>query len=151
MAVKTLLIDESEFIDFNLYGIISIYSDFPMMIYHVNRAFETKFRRIEDLDVLFTKQLAFFPIFEWFDRISGQCYHIIKNLAYTLGSSENLTNLSSLFEVAPALISQYKEYNYLLKVSGEIDDEIPFHENTFMQKITKLDTTKIKTINKLIF
>jgi len=151
MAFKTLLIDESEFIDFQLYGVASGYTNSPQLIYHINRIFETQFCRSEDLDVLIEEKLTYFPVYEWEDFDSQVCYHIIKNSAYTLNNQQDFGNLATLFEVTPFLIGQFKEYNYLLRVSGEFAEEIPFTENSFIQKITKLDTEKIKHIGRLIF
>ncbi len=149
--MKTLLIEEAEFIDFQLYGIVSAYTDSPQLVYHINRCFETKFVRCTDLDVLIENQLTFYPVFEWENPQSGAYYNIIKNASYTLNSTENSGNLSSLFDVAPVLINQFKHYNFLLKVTGEEFDGLPIYENNFIQIITELDTNSIKTINRLIF
>lgn len=151
MAVKTLLIDESEFIDFQLYGIATAFSDSPQFIYNINLKFQTRFERIKDLDVLIENQMAYYPIYEWEDSSSQTYYHIVKNSAYVLNSEQNLSNLSTLFDVAPTLIPQHKEYNYFLRISQEDVDMIPIEENNFIQKITHLDTTKIKSISRLIF
>jgi len=151
MAFKTLLIDESEFIDFQLYGLVSGYTDSPQFIYHVNQHFGTQFSRCEDLDVVIEKEITYYPVFEWEDCEKQVYYHIIKNNAYTLNNPQDFSNFASLFEVTPFLIAQFKEYNYLLRISGDFSEEIPFTENTFIQQITKLETDKIKTISRLIF
>lgn len=151
MTVKTLLIDESEFIDFQLYGIATAISDSPQFIYNVNLNFDTQFIRVKDLDVLIENQMAYYPIYEWEDVSTQVYYHIVKNSAYILNSTQNFSNLSSLFDVAPVLIPQYKEYNYFLRISQEDYGEIPLQENSFIQKITLLETSKIKSISRLIF
>lgn len=151
MAVKTLLIDESEFIDFQLYGIATAFSDFTQFIYNLNLNFQTRFERIKDLDVLIENQVAYYPIFEWEDDSSQTYYHIVKNSAFVPHSNENLSNLSTLFEMAPILIPQFKEYNYFLRISQENLESIPIEENYFIQKITPLETSKIKSISRLIF
>lgn len=151
MAVKTLLIDESEFLDFQLYGIATAFSDSPQFIYNVNLNFNTRFERIKDLDVLIENQMSYYPIYEWEDSDSQIHYHIVKNSAYILNSTQNLSNLSSLFDVTPVLIPQYKEYNYFLRISQEDYAEVPLRENSFIQKITQLETSRIKSISRLIF
>ncbi len=151
MAIKTLLIDEAEFIDFQLYGILSTFSDAPQFVYNLNRSFGTKFARCTDIDVLIQEQISYYPVFEWENELNGVYYNIIKNVAYTINTGENFGNLSSLFDVAPALINQYKQYNFLLKVTGDDSEELIFTENNFIQLITELDTSSIKTINRLIF
>lgn len=151
MAVKTLLIDESEFIDFQLYGIATAFSDSPQFIYNLNLNFQTRFERIQDLDVWIENQMAYYPIYEWEDCGSQIYYHIVKNSAYVLNSKPNLSNLSTLFDMAPTLIPQFKEYNYFLRISQEGVDRIPIQENNFIQKITQLETAKIKSISRLIF
>lgn len=151
MAVKTLLIDESELIDFQLYGIATAYSDSPQFIYNLNQSFQTRFERIKDLDVLIEDQIAYYPIYEWEDCNSQIYYHIVKNSAYILNSNQNLSNLSTLFDVTPTLIPQYKEYNYFLRVSQEDFNITLIKENSFIQKVTQLDTSKIKSISRLIF
>lgn len=151
MGIKTLLIDESEFIDFQLYGIATAFSDAPQFIYNVNLNFHTKFERIKDLDVLIEHQVSYYPIFEWEDCNTQIYYHIVKNTAFVPHSNENLSNLSTLFEMAPTLIPQFKEYNYFLRISQEDFESIPIEENYFIQKITPLETSKIKSISRLIF
>ncbi|HLV24452.1 MAG TPA: IPExxxVDY family protein [Moheibacter sp.] len=151
MSGKTLLIDEAEFIDFELFGILSSYSDAAQFVYHVNMNFGTEFVRSEDLDVLIENQISYYPVFEWEDLQTGLYYNIIKNASYTMNSPENSGSLSTLFDVSPVLISQFKEYNYLLKISGASADGFPLQENTFIQIVTKLDTSSVKTINRLIF
>jgi hypothetical protein len=151
MATKTLLIDESEFIDFQLYGLASAYSDSPQFIYHFNSFFATRFERCADLDVLTNKKISYYPVFEWKNPENRNHYHIIKNVAYALNNPGEIANLASLFEISPYLVSQFKEYNYLLKISGDENEEIPFYENPFIQKITRLEPKQIKAINRLIF
>lgn len=151
MAFKTLLIDESELIDFQLYGLVSAYTDSPQLIYHVNQKFGTQFSRCDDLDVVIQKEIMYYPVYEWKNVERQICYHIIKNGAYTLNNSQEFSNFASLFEVTPFLITQFKEYNYLLRISGEYSEELPLFENGFLQQITKLETDKIKTISRLIF
>lgn len=151
MAQKIILFDESELIDFELYGIVSSFSDSPQFVFHLNKFFNTRFHRIEDLDVCFHKETSYYPIYRWEDNQSGCDYHIIKNIAYSLGSKSIKENTPKLFdvEIAPALIQQHKEYNYLLKVTG--DEEKWLKENSFIQKITKFEVNKIKSIKRLIF
>ncbi len=151
MAVKTLLLDEAEFIDFQLYGMVSAFSDSAQLAYHINRSFETQFFRTTDLDVVIEKQITYFPVFEWENVQTGAYYHIIKNASYTLDSQKDFPNLSALFDVAPALIQSYKQYNFLLKVSGDVSDGLPISENSFISLLTELETDGIKTINRLIF
>jgi len=52
MGTKTLLIDEAEFLDFQLFGIVSNLNDAPQFAYQVNRYFDAQFERSDDLDVL---------------------------------------------------------------------------------------------------
>lgn len=151
MAVKSLLIDESEFIDFQLYGIATAYSESPQFIYNINLNFQTGFERIKDLDVLIENQMAYYPIYEWKDLERQVCYHIVKNSAYILNPAQNISNLASLFDVVPALIPQHKEYNYFLRVSSDDGDILPVRENSFIQKITLLEPAKIKSIDRLVF
>ncbi len=151
MAVKTLLLDEAEFIDFQLYGLVSAYTDSAQLVYHINRSFETQFYRSTDLDVVIEKQITYFPVFEWENAQTGAYYHIIKNASYNLDSQKDSPNLSALFDVAPVLIQNYKQYNFLLKVSGDVSDGLPISENGFISIVTELETDGIKTINRLIF
>lgn len=151
MAQKTILLDASEFIDFELYGIVSSFSHSPQFVFHLNKFFETRFYRIEDLDVYFHGETSYYPVYRWEDVQSGCDYHIIKNIAYSLGNQSINHKKLKLFdvEIAPALIQQHKEYNYLLKVTGEQEKWIK--ENSFIQKITKFDVNNIKSIDRLIF
>lgn len=151
MAVKTLLLDEAEFIDFQLYGLVSSFTDSVQLVYHINRIFQTRFSRTTDLDVVIEQQITYFPVFEWENAQTGAYYHIIKNASYTLDSQKDSPNLSALFDVAPVLIQTYKQYNFLLKVNGDVSEGLPISENNFISVLTELETDGIKTINRLIF
>lgn len=151
MAHKLILLDPADYIDFELYGIVSNFSDSPQFVYHLNQFFDTRFCRTEDLDVHFHGEASYYPVYEWEDPHSGCLYHIIKNIAYSLGNKKKKKGNPTLFDVdiAPVLINQHKEYNYLLKVIG--DEEMWIKENDFIQKITKFEADKVKSIDRLIF
>lgn len=151
MAVKTLLLDEAEFIDFQLYGLVSSFTDSAQLVYHINRNFQTRFCRTTDLDVVIEHQITYFPVFEWENAQTGAYYHIIKNASYTLDSQKDSSNLSALFDVAPVLIQTYKQFNYFLKISGDVSEGLPISENNFISVLTELETDGIKAINRLIF
>jgi len=68
-----------------------------------------------------------------------------------LNNPQEITNLATLFEAAPYLLTQYKQYNYLLKVEGTPDGGVPFAENRFIQKISEIQIGKVKSIDRLIF
>lgn len=151
MVTKTLLLDEADFIDFRLYGIASANSDSTHFVFWVNQHFQTQFSRTEDLDILIEGQISYYPVFDWEDAETGQYYTIIKNSAYSLNSEQNSGNLFGLFDVAPPLINQFKQYNYLLKVVGDEGMGLPIWENSFIQKIVPLETDSVKQIDRLIF
>lgn len=151
MSAKAFLLDALDFIDFELYGISSKFLDSVQFVFNLNTVFQTQFQRIEDLDILIDGQTTYYPMYEWEDVNSHTLYHIVKNLAYTTEINQKMSNLSSLFDVTPNLIKQYKEYNYFLKVSPELYGDLPIQENDFIQKITKLDTDNVKNIENLIF
>lgn len=149
MAAKNLLMDFEDLIDFQLYGIISGHLDAPWFVYLFNREFGTRFARIRDMDVKIDEHVVYFPVFEWEDVQTGEIYHIIKNQSYSLKKKAAVSDLTSMFDVAPVLISQYKDYAFFLKVSGE--NSIPLLETNFIRKITKLRTERVKTIERLLF
>lgn len=151
MIMKTLMMDEADFIDFQLFGIASNFSDPAQFVFHLNRIYNTQFSRCQDLDVKIEGEVSYYPTFEWEDCQSGILYYIIKNAAYSLNSSENERTLSGLFDVAPPIIPQFKQYNYLLKVVDLDDVQLPMQEGAYIQKIVPLEIDHIKTINRLIF
>lgn len=149
--MKTILLDQQDLIDFQLYGMVASYNDSTQLIYHLNRCFDTRFERSTDLDMLIDGNLIFYPVFAWEAPQTGDYYSIIRNTAYTVNHQNREDSLSSMFELTPALISGFKEYNYLLKVECDQFSEIPLTENAFIQKISKLRTEKVKFIERLIF
>lgn len=151
MKPTILLLDEEDLIDFQVYGLISNYSNSPKFIFQINREFHTKFTRINDLEILSKETKLYFPLFEWMDKQSGSTYHIIKNIAYTAKKEKEQNNLSTLFDISPPLLKSHKDYTYFLKIKDEETANLPIQETTFIQKITKLDTKKIKPIDSLIF
>lgn len=149
--MKTILFDPDDLIDFQLYGLITSYNDSPRLMYHLNLIFETRFERCDDLDVVIDGHLTYFPVFGWEDPQTGDYYNIIKNTAYTVNRKNNGNSLSAMFDLTPALISRFKEYNFLMKVSGDGYSELPISENSLIQKISRLKTEKVKSIERLIF
>ena len=152
MATKTYLLDPEDFIDFQLYGIVSSYSDSPQFVFHVNLNFKTQFSRVSDLELVIENQKLYFPRFEWVDQQNYRYYNLIKNVSYSLDVQQKSADLTALFDMTPHLISQFKMYNYFLKITTEEDEfELPLNENLFIQKISKLDINKIKTIDRLVY
>lgn len=152
MAQKTYLLDPVEFIDFMLYGIASNYVQSPFFVFHLNRSFGTQFVRSEDLEVIIREEPLYFPRFEWEDSQTNVYYTLLKNVGYNLFVEREQNNLTSLFDISPPLISQLKDYSYILKINADSEEiEIPFLENSFIQKIVELNTEKIKNIDRLIF
>lgn len=149
--MKALQLDQDDLIDFQLYGIITAYNDPAQFVYHVNRFFEARFERCDDLDVVIDEHLAYYPVFEWEDPFGGVIYSIIKNSGYTTTKQKNDNLLFQMFDLTPAMLPQYKDYNFLLRVENEDDTDILISENQFIQKITKLRTEKVKFIERLIF
>lgn len=144
--------DHEDLIDFELYGLISHYNDSTQLVYHLNRSFDTRFERSSDLDVVIDGNLIYYPVFEWEDQQTGDLYHIIKNIAYTVKKPKQKENsLSAIFDLTPALIGGFREYNFLIKVSSDACPEFPFTENSFISKISRLNTHKVKSIERLIF
>ena len=150
--MKTYLLDPEDFLDFQLYGVVSSYSDSPQFVFHVNLAFDTQFVRVSDLELVFDNQNFFFPRFEWEDQQNHLYFNLIKNVSYSLNAHREPKNLSTLFEMTPPLFSQLKMYNYFLKITaGDNEFELPLKENLFIQKISKLDINKIKNIDRLVY
>lgn len=150
MGPKSIFLDLADFLDFELYGLVSSFSDSAQFVFHFNQFFETKFQRQLDLDVLNGEQIAYYPMYEWENTYNQIHYHLIKNASYSLRKTEKDNNLGNLFDVAPILIQELKAYNYLLKVNGEACSDW-LKENNFIQKITKFEVKEIRSIDRLIF
>ncbi|MDX9704401.1 MAG: IPExxxVDY family protein [Weeksellaceae bacterium] len=151
MKPTLLFLDEEDLIDFQVYGLISNYTDGPKFIYQINQFFHTQFKRVDDLEILMDGMNLRFPLFEWIDKQTQIKFHIIKNIAYTIKENKNSNNLSHLFDISPPLLKSYKEYTYFLRIQDDESNSLPVKETHFIQKITKLDTKKIKSIDYLIF
>ncbi len=149
--MKIFEICEDELINFELYGLITTHNDSIRLVYQLNMAFETRFERCEDLEIMIENQQTFFPMFEWEDTDNGLHFNLIKNTAYTLKKNKKSESLIDMFDLNPPLIPDYKKYNFLLKITEEVWGDFPFHENSFIQNISKLKTDKLKMIDRLIF
>lgn len=151
MAAKSYLMDFEDIVDFQLYGIAANFSNTSQLIYNLNKTFDLSFKRGEDLDILINKKETFYPLFEWEEEESGNLWYIIKNRAYSLDKEPSARNLFDMFALNPPLIPQHKEYNFLLKIDSTEEVLLPLKENSFISKITLLDTTKIKGLESLLF
>lgn len=152
MAKQMVFLDFEEEIDFQLFGIVSNLNEPSLFAFKSNVEFQTFFERQTDLNVWMNQNEVYFPVFKWDDEQTNSTFYLIKNLGYLNKTNNELTDLSSLFDVNPTLIQTYSQYDYFLKVDESISiDEIPMKENFFIQKFTKLDLNKVKNKNYLIF
>lgn len=151
MAVRILDLDEISLIDFQLYGIVSSYTDPAQFVYHLNLNFTSRFVRVEDLDLKVEGRNAYYPVFEWEDLSTGGIYHLIKNTAYTDETVRDTNNLYAMFDVSPVLIKSMKQYNFLLKETGFTGTQLPFGVNHFIQQVSAVDVNTLKQAERLIF
>ena len=131
---ELLLYDE--WIDFHLIGVNSSFNTSTQFIFHLNSTYDTRFQRINDLDI-------------WLDN------HIIKNIPNQSNSKKIEVDLSNLFKESIILVPNYKDCNYIVKVSGWEDDienlPLPFVEKDFIKLIKKIDVDLISTADRLVF
>ncbi|MBF0597728.1 IPExxxVDY family protein [Faecalibacter rhinopitheci] len=148
-----LLLDD--FIDFQLVGVNSSFESSFQFIYHLNQQFETRFQRINDLDILINQQEFFFSTFYWYDVFNKIDYHIIKNRPTESISKNKGVNLSQLFPADFPLVSEYDECNYILKITGWDEDvtdlKLPFKTTNFIDKLKIYDIEDIRDADRLIF
>lgn len=148
-----ILLDD--LIDFQLLGIISTFSNPFQLVYHLNVEQHTKFTRTNDLDVYINDELlVYYPAFLWDDPLQQKSYYLIKNLPLPELNTDT-EHMNELFDMAPYLVPQHKNYNYILKISGwEFDAHtvnLPFGLSPAVQNIVQFDLTQIKTLDRLIF
>ncbi len=144
-----------DFIDFHLIGINSSFKIASQFIYHLNLQFQTRFERINDLDIQIDGQLHYFSIYYWFDEANKLDYHLINNLPLESLQPQKEVHLYKLFQDNICLVPQYEECNYVLKISGFENElhylELPFKENDFIDKIMMHDIDTISTADRLVF
>lgn len=144
-----------DWIDFHLIGVNSIYSTSTQFIFHLNSTFDTHFQRIKDLDIWLDDHTYYFEIYEWLDEANKIDYHIIKNTPNQSNSQKNEVDLSNLFKESIILVPNYKDCNYIVKISGWEDDlqnlSLPFTEKDFIKVIKKTEVDLISTADRLVF
>ncbi|MDK7374068.1 MULTISPECIES: IPExxxVDY family protein [Weeksella] len=148
-----ILLDD--LIDFQLLGIISTFSNPFQLVYHLNVEQHTQFTRTNDLDIYINDELlVYYPTFLWEDPLQQRSYHLIKNLPLPEFNSDT-KDMNKLFDMAPYLLPQHKNYNYILKINGwEFNAHtvhLPFGLSHAIQNIVQFDLTQIKTLDRLIF
>ncbi|WP_313376198.1 IPExxxVDY family protein [Chishuiella sp.] len=150
---ELLLYDD--WIDFHLIGVNSSINTSIQFIFHLNSTFGTYFQRVKDLDIFIDDHTYYFEIYEWFDEVNKIDYQIIKNIPNKSDSKKNEVNLSNLFKESILLVPNYKNCNYIVKISGwegQIADlQLPFFENDFIKTIKKIEINLISTAERLVF
>ena len=144
-----------DWIDFHLIGVNSIYSTSTQFIFHLNSTFDTHFQRIKDLDIWLDDHTYYFETYEWLDEANKIDYHIIKNIPNQSNSQKNEVDLSNLFKESIILVPNYKDCNYIVKISGWEDDlqnlSLPFTEKDFIKVIKKTEIDLIAVADRLVF
>ncbi|MFV0210651.1 IPExxxVDY family protein [Empedobacter falsenii] len=150
---ELLLYDE--WIDFHLIGVNSSFNTSTQFIFHLNSTYDTRFQRINDLDIWLDDHTYFFETYEWIDETNKIDYHIIKNIPNQTDSKKIEVDLSNLFKESIILVPNYKDCNYIVKVSGWEDEienlPLPFAEKDFIKLIKKIDIDLISTADRLVF
>ncbi|WP_068596917.1 IPExxxVDY family protein [Vaginella massiliensis] len=143
-----------EFIDFEILGIISNLNNTYQFVYHLNTTYGTNFARDNDLDIIIQEEIVYYPNFCWEDIDNQVEYNLIKNMPFQSLKTQKLS-MYEMFDVSPLLIPQYKNYNFILKISGwEFGIEhlnLPFGLDAVIQSITPFNVEQIKTVERLIF
>ena len=144
-----------DFIDFHLIGVNSSFDTSTQFIFHLNSTFETHFQRIKDLDIRLDEHTYFFETYQWLDEANKIDYHIIKNTPNQSDFKKNEVDLSNLFKESIILVPNYKDCNYVVKISGWEDDiqnlVLPFEEKDFIKQIKKIDIDLISIAEQLVF
>ena len=157
-----------DFIDFHLIGVNSSFDTSTQFIFHLNSTFETHFQRIKDLDIWLDDHMYYFETYAWLDDhmyyfetyawlddANKIDYHIIKNTPNQSESKKNEVDLSNLFKESIILVPNYKDCNYVVKISGWEDDiqnlVLPFEEKDFIKQIKKIDIDLISIAEQLVF
>lgn len=147
-----ILLDD--LIDFEILGIISNLSNAYQFVYYLNTTYGTHFVRDLDLDIKIENDIIYYPNFVWEDVNNQVIFNIIKNTPFQSLKAQQLS-MQDMFGVSPLLIPQYKNYNYILKISGwEFGLEqlnLPFKIGPAIQSMTPFNVEQIKTLDRLIF
>ena len=109
----------------------------------------------KDLDIYLDNHTYFFETYEWLDEANKIDYYIIKNTPNQSDSKKNEVDLSNLFKESIILVPNYKDCNYVVKVSSWEDDienlQLPFYEKDFIKMIKKIDVDLIAVADRLVF
>ena len=150
---ELLLYDD--WIDFHLIGVNSSFNTSTQFIFHLNSTFDTRFERIHDLGIRLDEHTYFFETYQWLDEANKIDYHIIKNTPNQSDFKKNEVDLSNLFKESVILVPNYKDCNYVVKISGWEDElqylQLPFVEKDFIKTIKKIDIDLISNADQLVF
>lgn len=129
--------------DFLLIGIKIVERDLTRFIYLFNKYLSVKFTRTDDLDVSYGGKVFYHALFEYEDDVCFNHYTIIKNLSFPIINENGGLSLFSESERQFYLLSRYKEFDYLLKINGELIDDwrkdLPLHEFKYIKSYRLLE------------
>lgn len=136
--------------DFLLIGIKIAERDLTRFIYLFNKYLCVKFTRADDLDVSYGGEVFYHALFEYEDGACFNHYTIIKNISFPKINKHDGLSLFPESERQFYLLSRFKEFDYLLKINGELINDwrknLPLHEFKYIKSYRLLEglTTKEK-------
>ena len=153
MAKKNIFIDD-ESLNFRLIGLKTGVVEETRFIYLFNQSFKTFFKRIDDLDVVISFEKINYTTYHFYEEKLNQDYYLISNTAISKTNSEP-SSLANLFSITPYLVPEYKNYNFLFKVTGNVTEntifDLPLINSEFISYGVDIPLKKLKSIDNIIF
>lgn len=153
MPKKIQLLD-SALVDFDVIGITANESKEYKFVYHLNKTLGSFFTRINNLDSFVKGSQHDYIAYESYDSFIESSFFLIKNTPIPQENNLQKTHLSDLFLVAPLLIPELKNCNYILKIEENYNLERLLKNMKHLSSIHFLQLAKkhqIKSLKKLIF
>lgn len=152
--MKRLDFPVKDYLDFSLVAIQTSISNEAQFIYRFNKHFKTFFRRSNELDISVNCKEFCYSVYVQEDDSSDTVYQLIKNKPISDQQKQGNNGLSSLFDIRPFLLPNFKHYNYFLKI--EASQKNDFYQNIsivegLIDAIKKIKTPYGKRFENLIF
>lgn len=148
------LFDKEDEVDFEVIVFRSTLPDYKLA-YQLNQHLGTKLERWEqDLDLIVKKESINFSTYEYLDKGDQKELYLLKNITFTKVEDKELTLFKeSVKEKKFYLIPELSEFDFIIKNCGYntlvLEKEIK--KITSIQLVKRIDESKLKSIDNLIF
>ena len=139
--------------EFVLYGLQSNGMDETKFVFNLNRTFQARFKRLNDLDIQIKGGIFCFSLYHFEDVMHDCEYFLMRNVSHPKLSFSQNSTLFDEIEESEMILNKFRNFDYFLKIPGCFED-VPLNELTlrdadYIQNVQVIENLNQKERNLL--